>query len=98
MDFSLVELADEDQAFQDDLRAFLASVVTDEVIAHDRATGDNFDEGMHCALGEAGYLADYYKAENDGGLSRLRMRIFEKEIGRSRAPWFHSGTTRMVAQ
>lgn len=98
MDFSLVDLADEDQAFQDDLRAFLASVVTEEVLAHDRATGDNFDEGMHCALGAAGYLADYYKPEGDGGLSKLRMRIFEKEIGRSRAPWFHSGTTRMVAQ
>jgi 3-oxocholest-4-en-26-oyl-CoA dehydrogenase alpha subunit len=98
MDFSLVELSDEDQTFQDDLRAFLASVVTDEVIVHDRATGDNFDEGMHCALGAAGYLADYYKPENDGGLSALRMRIFEKEIGRSQAPWFHSGTTRMVAQ
>jgi alkylation response protein AidB-like acyl-CoA dehydrogenase len=98
MDFSMVELSEEDQAFQDDLRTFLAKVVTDEVIANDRATGDNFDEGVHCALGEAGYLAPYYKAEADGGLSPLRMRIFEKEIGRSRAPWFHSGTTRMVAQ
>src|SRR4029077_3255874 len=65
---------------------------------HDRATGDNFDEGMHCALGAAGYLADYYKPETEGGFDALHMRIFEKEIGRSRAPWFHSGTTRMVAQ
>jgi 3-oxocholest-4-en-26-oyl-CoA dehydrogenase alpha subunit len=98
MDFSMVELSDEDQAFQDDLRTFLSKVVTDEVIANDRATGDNFDEGMHCALGEAGYLADYYKPESEGGFDALRMRIFEKEIGRARAPWFHSGTTRMVAQ
>src|ERR1700710_1855750 len=98
MDFSMVELADEDQAFQDDLRTFLSKVVTDEVIAHDRATGDNFDEGMHCALGDAGYLEPYYKPEVDGGFNKLQMRIFEKEIGRARAPWFHSGTTRMVAQ
>jgi alkylation response protein AidB-like acyl-CoA dehydrogenase len=98
MDFSKVELSDEDQAFQDDLRAFLASVVTDEVISHDRATGDNFDEGMHCALGAEGYLAPYYKVEGEGGFDTLHRRIFELEIGRSRAPWFHSGTTRMVAQ
>jgi alkylation response protein AidB-like acyl-CoA dehydrogenase len=98
MDFSMVELVDEDQAFQDDLRTFLSKVVTDDVIAHDRATGDNFDEGMHCALGDAGYLEPYYKPEVDGGFNKLQMRIFEKEIGRARAPWFHSGTTRMVAQ
>ncbi|MCW2734465.1 MAG: hypothetical protein JWR13_5281, partial [Mycobacterium sp.] len=34
MDFSRVALSDEDQAFQDDLRAFLAKNVTDEVIRH----------------------------------------------------------------
>jgi alkylation response protein AidB-like acyl-CoA dehydrogenase len=98
MDFSRVALSDEDQAFQDDLRAFLAKNVTDEVIRHDRETGDNFDEGVHCALGDAGYLAQYYQAEADGGFNALRMRIFELEIGRAHAPWFHSGTTRMVAQ
>jgi alkylation response protein AidB-like acyl-CoA dehydrogenase len=98
MDFSYVELADEDQAFQDDLRAFLSSIVTDEVIRHDRETGENFDEGVHMALGEKGYLSEYYKAEAEGGFDALHMRIFELEIGRSRTPWFHSGTTRMVAQ
>ncbi|MCW2733407.1 MAG: Acyl-CoA dehydrogenase, partial [Mycobacterium sp.] len=39
-----------------------------------------------------------YQAEADGGFNALRMRIFELEIGRAHAPWFHSGTTRMVAQ
>jgi alkylation response protein AidB-like acyl-CoA dehydrogenase len=98
MDFSRVDLSDDTQAFQDDLRSFLASIVTDEVIRHDRETGDNFDEGMHRALGDAGYLAKYYQPESDGGFDTLHMRIFELEIGRARAPWFHSGTTRMVAQ
>jgi hypothetical protein len=46
MDFSRVELSDEDQAFQDELRAFLATLVTAEVIARDRQTGENFDEGV----------------------------------------------------
>lgn len=98
MDFSRVALSDEDQVFQDDLRAFLAKVVTDDVIRHDRETGDNFNDDMHCALGDAGYLAQYYQAEADGGLTTLSRRIFELEIGRAHAPWFHSGTTRMVAQ
>jgi 3-oxocholest-4-en-26-oyl-CoA dehydrogenase alpha subunit len=98
MEFSRVELTAEHQAFQDDLRSFLGSIVTDEVIRHDRETGENFDEGVHLALGAKGYLKEYYKAEADGGYDALHMRIFELEIGRSRTPWFHSGTTRMVAQ
>jgi alkylation response protein AidB-like acyl-CoA dehydrogenase len=98
MDFARVALSDGDQAFQRDLRAFLRAIVTDEVKQRDRVTGDNFDEGMHCALGAEGYLAEYYEAPTEGGFNALRMRIFELEIGRSHAPWFHSGTTRMVAQ
>ena len=98
MDFSRVELSEEDLAFQLGLRAFLKTVVTDEVISRDRETGENFDEGVHRALGDAGYLRQYYQPEADGGFSALRLRIFELEIGRSRTPWFHSGTTAMVAQ
>ncbi|MDT5337473.1 MAG: hypothetical protein QOD90_2978 [Mycobacterium sp.] len=98
MDFSRVALAPDDQTFQDDLRALLAEIVTDEVVRHDRETGDNFDEGVHCRLGDEGYLAQYYQTEAHGGFNALRLRIFELEIGRAHAPWFHSGTTRMVAQ
>ena len=98
MDFSRVELSDDDQAFQDDLRAFLKTIVTDEVIARDRQTGENFDEGVHLALGEAGYLATDFKDESEGGFTRLRRRIWGLEIGRVHTPWFHWGTTAMVAR
>jgi alkylation response protein AidB-like acyl-CoA dehydrogenase len=98
MDFSRVELSDEDRAFRDDLRTFLKTIVTDEVIARDRATGENFDEGVHLALGEAGYLAADFKDEADGGLNRLRRRIWNLEVGRMHTPWFHWGTTAMVAR
>jgi alkylation response protein AidB-like acyl-CoA dehydrogenase len=98
MDFSRVALSDEDQAFQDELRALLATIVTDEVIARDRETGENFDEGVHLALGDAGYLAADFKDEADGGLSRVRRRIWNLEIGRAHTPWFHWGTTAMVAR
>ena len=98
MDFSRVELSDEDQAFQHDLRAFLKTIVTDEAIARDRPTGENFDEGIHLALGEAGYLAKDFKDESEGGFSRVRRRIWGLEIGRAHTPWFHWGTTAMVAR
>ncbi|AGB22732.1 acyl-CoA dehydrogenase [Mycobacterium sp. JS623] len=98
MDFARVELSAEDQAFRDELRAFLHRIVTDEVIARDRRTGENFDEGVHLALGEAGYLASDFKDEADGGFSRLRRRIWNLELGRAHTPWFHWGTTAMVAR
>jgi 3-oxocholest-4-en-26-oyl-CoA dehydrogenase alpha subunit len=98
MDFAHVELSEQDQAFRDELRAFLKDVVTDAVIERDRQTGENFDEGVHLALGEAGYLAADFKDEANGGFSRVRRRIWNLEIGRAHTPWFHWGTTAMVAR
>jgi alkylation response protein AidB-like acyl-CoA dehydrogenase len=98
VDFSRVALSADDQAFKDELRALLATNVTDEVIARDRETRENFDEGVHLALGDAGYLAADFKDEVDGGLSRLRRRIWNLEIGRAHTPWFRWGTTAMVAR
>jgi 3-oxocholest-4-en-26-oyl-CoA dehydrogenase alpha subunit len=98
VDFSRVELSAEDQAFQEDLRAFLKTIVTDEVIARDRETGENFDESIHLALGDAGYLAADFRDEAEGGFSRVRRRIWNLELGRAHTPWFHWGTTAMVAR
>ena len=98
MDFARVGLSDEDQKFRDTLRDFLRTVVTDEVIERDRRTGENFDERVHLALGAKGYLASDWKPEADGGFSALRRRIWELEIGRAHTPWFHWGTTAMVAR
>ncbi|KUH98230.1 acyl-CoA dehydrogenase [Mycolicibacterium acapulense] len=98
MDFSRVQLSEDDRAFQDELRDFLRSVVTDEVIARDRETGENFDEGVHLALAARGYLAADFNSEAEGGFNAIRRRIWELEIGRSHAPWFHWPTTMMVAR
>ncbi|MDH6244981.1 acyl-CoA dehydrogenase family protein [Mycobacterium sp. OTB74] len=98
MDFSRVALSADDQAFEAELRAFLARVVTDEVLERDRATGENFDEAVHLALGNAGYLRrDYLPAER-GGFTAVQRRIWDFEIGRAHTPWFHWGTTAMVAK
>jgi alkylation response protein AidB-like acyl-CoA dehydrogenase len=98
MDFSRVELSDEDKAFLDDARAFLATHVTDEVKRRDRETGDNFDEGVHLAMGAAGYLAAEWKPRSEGGFSRVRRRIWELEKRRAHVPWVTWGTTAMVAR
>ncbi|KRD14080.1 acyl-CoA dehydrogenase [Mycobacterium sp. Root265] len=98
MDFSAVELSAEDKAFQAEVREFLAGVVTEDVIRRDRETGDNFDEGVHLALGAAGYLEKEWKTEADGGFSRVRRRIWELEKRRAEVPWVTWGTTSMVAR
>ena len=98
MDFAQVTLSDADQTFQRELRSFLADLVTDDVIRRDRETGENFDEDVHLALGAAGYLESEWKTEDEGGFDAVRRRIWELEISRAHTPWFHWGTTAMVAK
>ena len=98
MDFSRVDLCEDDQAFLDEVRTFLCTHVTDEVRRRDRETGENFDEGVHLAVGAHGYLAADLKPESDGGFSPVRRRIWELERGRARMPSYHTGTTAMIAR
>ena len=98
MDFSRVQLSEDDQAFLDEARDFLRTHVTEDVIRRDRETGDNFDEGVHLALGAADYLAREWKPESEGGFNRLRNRIWQLEKRRAHVPWVTSGTTAMIAR
>lgn len=98
MDFSHVTLSPDDQEFLDQTREFIAKHVTDEVRQRDREFGENFDEQVHLALGEAGYLAASWKLEAEGGFSPVQRRIFELEIARAHTPWYHWGTTSVVAR
>lgn len=98
MDFSAVELSAEDQEFLEETRAFIAKHVTDDVLRRQREFGENFDEQVHLALGEAGYLASDWRLESEGGFSAVRRRIFHLEIARAHTPWYHWGTTSVVAR
>ena len=98
MDFSRVVLSEDDQAFRDEARDVLQTHVTDDVRRRDRETGDNFDEGVHLALGAAGYLENEWKSAADGGFTRTRRRIWELEKRRAHVPWVTWGTTAMVAR
>ncbi|WP_046300396.1 acyl-CoA dehydrogenase family protein [Mycobacterium sp. UM_Kg27] len=98
MDFSQPQLTDDDLAFREEVRTFLATHVTEDVKRRDRETGDNFDEVVHLALGAAGYLEAEWKSEADGGFPRVRRRIWELEKRRAHVPWVTWGTTAMVAR
>ncbi|MCV7317025.1 acyl-CoA dehydrogenase family protein [Mycolicibacillus parakoreensis] len=98
MDFSRPHLSDGDREFLHEVRTFLATHVTEDVKRRDRETGDNFDEGVHLALGAAGYLEAEWKTEADGGFGRVRRRIWELEKRRAQVPWVTWGTTAMVAR
>jgi len=98
MDFSRVELSKDDEAFLTESRSLLSELVTEDVIRLDRETGDNFNEGVHLALGEAGYLAREWKPESEGGFDRVRRRIWELEKRRAHVPWVTFGTTAMIAR
>ncbi|MCV7199298.1 acyl-CoA dehydrogenase family protein [Mycobacterium angelicum] len=98
MDFARVEISAEDKEFLEQTRAFVTEHVTDEVRRRDREFGENFDEGVHVALGSAGYLAGDWKLESEGGFDAVRRRIFALEIARAHTPWYHWGTTSMVAR
>ncbi|MGW5072773.1 acyl-CoA dehydrogenase family protein [Rhodococcus sp. NPDC004095] len=98
MDFSRVELSKEHHDFLEEVRSFLATHVTDEVRRRDRETGDNFDEGVHLAMGAAGYLEREYRSETEGGFDRIQRRIWEQEKRRVHVPWVTWGTTSIVAR
>src|ERR1700739_2091693 len=98
MDLSRVLLSSDEQAFLDEARGFLRTHVTEEVKRRDRETGDNFDEGVHLAMGAAGYLEREWSPESQGGFSRVRRRLWELEKRRAHVPWVTWGTTAMVAR
>jgi alkylation response protein AidB-like acyl-CoA dehydrogenase len=98
MDFSRVDLSDDDQAFLDEARRFLRSHVTEDVLRRQRETGDGFDEDVHLALGAAGYLAAETTPESEGGFTRVRRRMWQLEKRRAHVPWVTWGTTAMVAR
>ncbi|MFD1813539.1 acyl-CoA dehydrogenase family protein [Rhodococcus gannanensis] len=98
MDFSRVALTADEQSFQDEIRDFLDTHVTDDVRRRDRETGDNFDEAVHLAMGAAGYLEREYLPEDRGGFDRVRRRLWELEKRRVHVPWVTWGTTLIVAR
>ncbi|GAB3237356.1 acyl-CoA dehydrogenase family protein [Mycolicibacterium hippocampi] len=93
-----MQLDEDDREFLDETRAFLHGIVTEDVLARDRETGDNFDEGVHLAIGAAGYWEREWKADSERAFSRVQRRIWELEKRRAHVPWVTAGTTAMIAR
>lgn len=97
MDLGLVELDGDQQAFAEEVRAFLAEYVTEEALEHERLTGDGFNERLHLAMGERGWIMPAWPTSRGGaGLDPVRERILELQIGQSELPFVTLGTTRLV--
>jgi len=98
MDFSEIELDDEHRRLQDDVRAFVAEYFTPDVYEQEHRTGDGFNETIHRALGERGWIFPTWPREKGGaGLGRLGARIIELELHKAQFIMVVLGTTRLVA-
>ena len=87
MDFSAVTLTDAQQAFADEVKAFLDEHLTPEVRAGVRERADYFDLGLYLALGAKGWLMPRWKKEDGGAeLDDVCVKILEDELRKRDAP------------
>jgi 3-oxocholest-4-en-26-oyl-CoA dehydrogenase alpha subunit len=97
MDFSQVPLDASEREFLDEVRAFMAEHVTEEVLEEERRTGSGFNERVHLALGARGWIMPTWPRERGGaGLDRVRARILELEMRRAGVPSITHSTTGLV--
>jgi alkylation response protein AidB-like acyl-CoA dehydrogenase len=87
MDFSLIEMTPELQQFAKEVRAFLDELLTQDVYDRELEGGEGFDEKVHLALGERGWLMPSWRVEHGGaGLDATSARILELEMSRRHVP------------
>jgi alkylation response protein AidB-like acyl-CoA dehydrogenase len=86
------------QAFRDEVRAFLATHVTDEVIETAHHTGTIHDWGLHHKMAEQGWVSAGWPVEvGGGGRSPLEMNSLQEEMYFSGAPVDGLGVASLVA-
>jgi alkylation response protein AidB-like acyl-CoA dehydrogenase len=94
MNFGLLEIDDEVQAFWDDVRAFLDVHLTDEVYEEEWRTGAGHNVAFHRALGERRWVIPRWPADDGGaGLTARQDAILQRELGARHAPLITRGTT-----
>ena len=87
MDFSAVVLTEAQQAFAEEVRAFLDEHLTPEVYAGVRERADHYDEGLVLALGAKGWLMPRWRKEDGGAeLDDVCVKILETELATRDAP------------
>ena len=87
MDFSAVVLTEDQQAFAEEVRAFLDEHLTPEVFAGIRERADHTDEGLVLALGAKGWLMPRWPKEDGGAeLDDVCVKILETQLIERGAP------------
>jgi alkylation response protein AidB-like acyl-CoA dehydrogenase len=97
VDFSPVDLTEDQRAFADEVRAFLDENLTEEVYARRREREDNYDQELYLTLGAKGWLFPRWRKEDGGAeLDDVCTRILQSELRRRDAPIGMLGTTNLV--
>ena len=98
MNFAPFDLDGETLEFWRDARAFFDEHVSDAVHDEERRTGSGYNEALHRALGERGWLVPRWPIQEGGAaLDPVRARIVELELDRSGAPAVVSRTSPLPA-
>lgn len=86
------------EAFRDEIHAFLADAVTDDVIERAHTTGTIHDWGLHRGMADQGWISAGWPAEfGGGGRSPLEMNVLSEEMYLSGAPVDGIGVASLVA-
>lgn len=94
MNFGTIDLDADTLAFWRDVRQFFVDRVTPELLDEERHRGGGFNEGLHVAMGERGWVApEWPQSEGGAGLDSLRAQIVRREFYGSGAPYILAGTT-----
>src|ERR1700729_1578150 len=97
MDFSVVALTEGQQAFAEEVRAFLDEHLTDKVKAGMRERSSTYDEGFYLALGAKGWLWPRWRKEDGGAeLDDVRAKILQNELRERDAQMGLVGTPPLV--
>jgi 3-oxocholest-4-en-26-oyl-CoA dehydrogenase alpha subunit len=97
MDFSAAVFTDDQQAFAQEVRAFLDEHLTPEVYAGMHERSSTFDEGLYLALGAKGWLWPRWRKEDGGAeLDDVCAKILETELRNRDAQSGMSATTHLV--
>ena len=98
MDFSSVALSPEDKAFLDQSRAFITDTSPTKCGSVIASLAKTLMSKCIWHWAKPGIWMSNWKLESEGGFSPVRRRIFDLEIGRAHTPWYHWGTTSVVAR
>ena len=97
MDFSAVTLTEAQQAFSDEVNAWLDEHLTKEVLDRRRAAEVNYDEEFYLAMGAKGWLQPRWSKDEGGAeLDDVSARILSTELRRRDAPIGPIGLTNLV--